>query len=370
MKTKSTYNINLSYDQNYLQGPEFEGELPQLHDLNRTLPSAHLFGQKLHSTLGVPAGPLLNSAYIKLYADLGFDVLTYKTVRTMRFNCHPYPNVLAVDATPEKMLSGGKPTLTALPDDSGALQELSITNSFGMPSRDPETWQADVALAKAAIHKGQMLVVSVVGSVKHGGTMTELAEDFALAGGWAVEAGAQAIEANLICPNVQSGEGSLYQSPEAVRAIAVALRKKLGAVPLILKVGYLADDSLAIEVLRAAAEGGANSISAINTIPAYVYDSQGQQALPGESRLTSGICGAAIKPAGQAMVRKLLDSRQKLGITAKDFAIIGVGGIMTAEDALEYLELGADSIQSGTGAMWNPYLAAEFKAKLKALQPV
>ncbi|MEI7555524.1 hypothetical protein [Candidatus Chlorohelix sp.] len=362
MKTNSTYNIGLSYDENYERGPEFAGKLPVLAEINRGLPAYSFFGKKLNSPLGVPAGPLLNSAYIKLYADLGFDVLTYKTVRTLRIPVHPFPNVLAVATSPEQMMPrGAKPELTCLPDDSSPLEQLSITNSFGMPSRDPQTWQEDVAKARAAIHEGQMLVVSVVGTVKVGGTLQELAEDFALAGEWAKQAGAEAVEANFSCPNVQSGEGSLYQSPEAVGLIAAAMRKRLGSTPLILKMGFLGDDNLTREVVSAAVRGGANALAAINTIPANVRTSEGVQALPGNGRLSSGICGAAIKSAGQAMVKRLLETRRALGISSSDLALIGVGGVMTAPDALEYLELGVDGVQSGTGAMWNPYLAQEFK---------
>ncbi len=363
MKTKSTYNIDLSYDDNYSQGPDFDGTLPDLAKINRGLPGVTLFGRKLNSTLGVPAGPLLNSAYIKLYADLGFDVLTYKTVRSMRFASHPFPNVLAVAAEAGQMEgeSAEKPTLYTLPNDNGPLDSLSITNSFGMPSRDPQTWMADVANAKTFLNDGQMLVVSVVGSAKHGGSLQDLADDFALTARLAVEAGAEAVEANFSCPNVQSGEGSLYQSPEAVRIITSAMRKSLGNVPLILKMGYLADDNLVLEVMREAVQNGASALSAINTIPAKVLTADGQQALPGEGRLTSGICGATLKPAGLAMARKLKEARRTLGLKAEDLALIGVGGVMIAEDALEYFDLGLDGVQSGTGAMWNPLLAAEFK---------
>jgi dihydroorotate dehydrogenase len=362
MKTNSTYNIGLSYDENYERGPEFSGTLPELAEINRGLPAYSFFGKKLNSPLGVPAGPLLNSAYIKLYADLGFDVLTYKTVRTLRFPAHPYPNVLAVATSPEQMMPpGDKPELTSLPDDSSPLEQLSITNSFGMPSREPQIWQEDVAKARATLHEGQMLVVSVVGTVKAGGTLQELAEDFALAGEWAKQAGAEAVEANFSCPNVQSGEGSLYQSPEAVGIIAAALRKRLGSTPLILKMGFLGDANLTREVIAAAVRAGANALAAINTIPANVRTSEGVQALPGNGRLSSGICGAAIKPAGRAMVKRLLETRRALGISSSDLAIVGVGGVMTAPNALEYLELGVDGVQSGTGAMWNPYLAQEFK---------
>ena len=362
-KTNSTYNIYESYETNYERGPEYSGLLPDLSSLNEGQKQVEFLGKQLNSTLGVPAGPLLNSAFIKLYADLGFDVLTYKTVRTRPNLCHPYPNVMAVNATSEVLLAGGptKPTLVTLPDDSGPLSELSITNSFGMPSQPSEIWRKDVAKAKSSLHQGQMLVVSVVGSVQEGGTLTDLANDFGQAAQWAAEAGADAIEANLSCPNVRSAEGSLYQSAEAVGLIARVLKERLNHIPFLLKIGFLPTYEQVLAVARAASEGGAAGIAAINTIPANVVDAQGIQALPGEGRLVSGICGAAIKPAGLDMVRKLVRARQELGLSPQQFTVVGVGGIMTAEDVLEFYAAGADGAQSGTGAMWNPDLAQEYK---------
>lgn len=369
---KGTYNINLTYDENYAAGPQFDGDLPDLTATNKDLPAARFLGYPVNSTIGVPAGPLLNSAYIKLYADLGFDVLTYKTVRTRQHPCHPFPNVRAVETTPNWYWSaqpGQKPTLYTRPDfnENGPLDHLSITNSFGMPSRPPEIWRQDVAQAKASLHPGQLLVVSVVGTAKPDGTLEEMAEDFALAALWATEAGADAIEANLSCPNVRSGEGSLYQSPAAVKTVAQAISRNLsGRVPFLLKMGYLPDENLLDQVVAAAIEGGAAGLAAINTIPAQVYTSTGQQALPGEGRLISGICGAGIKYAGLDMTKRLIAARNRMGIVAAEFAVVGVGGVMTGADAVEYLQLGADGVQSGTGAMWNPYLACEFKQILKS----
>jgi dihydroorotate dehydrogenase (NAD+) catalytic subunit len=363
---KSTYNVKLSYDENYEAGPDFDGSLPDQAGLNAALPLTFFLGYKVNSTIGVPAGPLLNSAYIKLYADLGFDVLTYKTVRTLAQPCHPFPNVRPVATAPNWYAtpSGQQPTLYTLPelDESGSLEHLSITNSFGMPSRSPEVWRADVSRAKAALHPGQVLVVSVVGTARPGGSLTDLAEDFALAAGWAVAAGADVIEANLSCPNVQSAEGSLYQSPAAVRMVAETISRALvGRVPLLLKVGYLEDMALIERIVIAAGEGGAAGLAAINTIPAKVYGADGEQALPGKGRLVSGICGSGIKTAGLKMTERLLATRAQLGLRAGQFAIVGVGGVMTAEDAFDYLQLGADGVQSGTGAMWRPYLAYEVK---------
>lgn len=364
---KPTYNIDLSYDDNYLHGPDFQGETPGQEEINVGLDYVKFLGKTLHSTLGVPAGPLLNSAYIKLYAELGFDVLTYKTVRTRAHPSHSFPNVRFVNPVRDWYREPGpeKPLLITLGGETANPAEISITNSFGMPSRSPEVWQEDVARAKAGLNPGQMLVVSVVGTVKPGQTMEELGADYALAAGLADEAGADAIEANLSCPNVCSGEGSLYQDPAAVGIISRALKDRLATRPFLLKLGYLSSESLVREVVQAANQAGCAGLAAINTIPARVMTPEMQQALPGEGRLVSGICGAGIKGAGLDMISRLATAREALKINPVEFVLVGVGGVMTGQDALEYLQIGADGVQSGTGAMWNPYLAREFKAALR-----
>jgi dihydroorotate dehydrogenase (NAD+) catalytic subunit len=92
-----------------------------------------------------------------------------------------------------------------------------------------------------------------------------------------------------------------------------------------------------------------------------VVDEQGNQALPGEGRLKSGACGAGIKWAGLDMVQRLDTLRTKRGYK---YEIIGVGGVMTPQDFQEYRQAGAHVVQSATGAMWNPNLAAEIKQSL------
>jgi dihydroorotate dehydrogenase (NAD+) catalytic subunit len=105
-----------------------------------------------------------------------------------------------------------------------------------------------------------------------------------------------------------------------------------------------------------------DGISAINTIGAAVRQENGEQALPGEGRLVSGVCGQAIKWAGLEMTARLKNLREELGMK---FAIIGVGGVSNADDFKKYLEAGADAVMSATGAMWNPLLAQEIKNSLK-----
>ena len=101
-----------------------------------------------------------------------------------------------------------------------------------------------------------------------------------------------------------------------------------------------------------------DGISAINTISAEIVDAQGKQALPGEGRLRSGVCGNAIRWAGLEMTRRLVALRAELG---QRFAVLGVGGVGSVDDYEEYREAGADAVMSATGAMWNPRLAQEIK---------
>jgi dihydroorotate dehydrogenase (NAD+) catalytic subunit len=90
-------------------------------------------------------------------------------------------------------------------------------------------------------------------------------------------------------------------------------------------------------------------------------DEQGRQALPGEGRLSSGVCGAAIQWAGVEMTKRLMRHREQLGA---NFAIVGVGGVSDAATYERYRHAGADAVMSATGAMWNARLAQQIKADI------
>ena len=84
--------------------------------------------------------------------------------------------------------------------------------------------------------------------------------------------------------------------------------------------------------------------------------------MPGQGRLVAGVCGEPIKWAGLDMVRRLVKLRQENGL---NYEVTGVGGVTTPEDYKLYRDAGADVVMSATGAMWNPFLAQEIKAKIK-----
>jgi dihydroorotate dehydrogenase len=349
------YDPNKSYEDNYEEGPFgafSDGEvLTQEGD-----PQEDFLAQKVYSTFGIPAGPLLNSKFCKAAFEKGFDICVYKTVRSSTFPCHPFPNILAVkiegDLTPAK-------AQTKLIADNNYSEPLSITNSFGVPSKEPSVWQEDVKAAITYAGPGQVLVLSFMGTVRENQTPEEFVADYARAAKLSAETGAKILEANLSCPNI-GNEGLVCYNLEMTEKVAEAIRKEIGDTPLILKVGYYQNDADLKKLIEIAGKY-ADAIAAINTVSAEVVDKDGNQALPGKNRLRSGVCGASIKWAGLEMVKRLVKIRQEAGT---DIKIIGVGGVTKAEDYFEFKNAGADAVMSATGAMWNPHLTKEVKEKI------
>ncbi len=342
------YDIHRSYEDNYRDGPFIQAASPP-----RGVRKPQTFlGFSVNSRVGIPAGPLLNSRWIEAYARMGFDLLVYKTVRTRAAPSHPHPNCVVLDIDRQiEEADFGKPLKAAvqLPRDA---TQISITNSFGMPSRDPFVWQADIQRAKTTLQVGQLLIVSVVGtpSIERPGE-DGLAEDYARAASLATDAGAPVIEINLSCPNVVTGEGSVYADPTLSAHISRTVKRAIGAVPLIIKIGYIAD-AVRLSRMVAANAPYVQAISGVNTLPFDVMGQDGAPALPG--RLRAGVCGSAIRKCAMSQAARLVDliRREKY-----DFSVIGVGGVMTPTHIQDYLNLGVDAVMSATGAMWDPLLA-------------
>ncbi len=343
------YDPTKSYYENLEQGPY--GEFTDGKTVEIGEPRFDFLGQKVTYPLGIPAGPLLDSKYVAAAFQKGFDLPVYKTVRSSEFPCHPFPNVLSVkvegDLTFEK-------TAVPLVADAEYGEPLSITNSFGVPSRPVEVWQKDGKNAVSTARPGQAMIMSFMGTVREGQSPDEFIADYVAAARSAKETGAPIFETNLSCPNI-GNEGLVCYNLDMTARVAKALRAELGNMPLILKVGYYRDEAQVRELVAIAAEY-ADGISAINTIQATIVDAAGAQALPGPMRAKSGVCGATIKWAGLDMVEKLVRARAE-----KKCAIIGCGGVTVPEDFMEYRKRGADVVMTATGAMWNPYLAKEIR---------
>tara|TARA_R110002167_G_scaffold177101_2_gene376857 strand:- start:114 stop:1169 length:1056 start_codon:yes stop_codon:yes gene_type:complete len=349
---QSTYDVSKSYDWNYEHGPVFTSKLPE----RKTTAPIKLWGHTLNSPLGVPAGPLLNSNYIELYGKLGFDIPVYKTVRSCMRQVHPAPNCMFVDTeqqlTPEDI---GK-TIYAKDSEPKKIEQIAITNSFGMPSKLPEIWQADIEKANKSLSSGQLMIVSCVGTPSE---ERSIVDDYAYCTELAIEAGAKAIELNFSCPNVTSKEGSIFQDVHLSSSIAKAVKAISKDIPVMIKMGYIKEDAHLLEIIQKNAPF-VDGIAAINTISMQARKKDGSQALPGEGRLNSGICGEIIRDIGLETIRRIAKIKQAQNF---DFILCGVGGITQAEHFDQYLDAGADLAMSATGAMWDPLLANKWHKK-------
>ena len=356
------YDPSKTYDDNFNNGPfgEFAGPVP-FHNSGR--PMFTFLGTPMYSPFGIPAGPLLNAKYVTSALYKGFDIVTYKTQRSTPFSVNAFPNVLYIDGDGDLTLDvASRPVLGTTTPKTTDPTKFTITNSFAVPSLGPDFWVPDFKKTLAATARGQMVIMSVQGTIQPGFSNEDYYEDFAITTRLAAKAGARAIEVNLSCPNVAS-EGVICYNIEAVTQITSRAKKAAGPTPLLVKIGYYTPQQQdLLENIVGAIAPYVDGICSINTIAAPVVNEQGEQALPGPNRLRSGLCGAGIKWAGLDMVHRLAKLRTKLGLR---YEIIGVGGVMTPADYHQYIEAGADVVQSATGAMWNPDLAIDIKSTFK-----
>lgn len=347
--SSSTYYLDRTWEYNYKHGPKFDGKFPPFPKAG----SWTFLGKKLVSPLGVAAGPMPNSKWISLYAKLGYGSLIFKTVRSTPHKCHPFPNVVHLNVNGVKEIKSGKKIVGDLffPKNT---TKLSISNSFGNPCFDIKEWVAEAKKSKRAIRSGQIFGISVYGTAEENTKLEQLAADYAKTAKIAKQAKPDFIEINLACPNVKGSENpNIYKDPIAVSAITEATKKAIGKTPLVLKVGYYDSYKNLLEVLKPI-KGKFEGIAAINTISRKVTDKNGKQILPGRDE--SGVCGYAIKDFGVETVKKLKKAQKDLKMK---FEIIGVGGVMTSKDVMDYLKAGANHVQSATAIMFNPYLAYE-----------
>lgn len=353
---KPIYNIEKTYEENFSFGPFFAGQIP-----DRVWPSEDkwidFLGYKVASPLGVPAGPLLNSNWTTLTASLGFDIVTYKTIRSQSQPCQPAPNMIYVDTKGELNKTRLNEILQQQITPPVNLNNLAVTNSFGVPSAGPMDVLADIEKANKSLSPGQILIVSVMGSHRAG---DDFIYDCVRAAALAKEAGAKIIEINYSCPNVRTGEGCIYNDPDTVYSISSRVVKEIGNIPLIIKVGYFTDLNSLRKVMLAAARAGVRAVCGINTIGMKVVNEKGEPAL-GPDRLKAGVCGAPIRRGALEFVHyaKAINEAEKLGLT-----LIGVGGVTKPEHFTDLLQAGANVAMSATGMLWDPYLAARYHGGL------
>jgi dihydroorotate dehydrogenase (NAD+) catalytic subunit len=342
-----TYDRQKSYRWNYEHVPAPVSLcVPTVFSESSNAGQFSFCGLEVNSPLGVPAGPLLNGKWCLYYASLGFDVLTYKTVRSGFRECYPLPNLVPVDTT---ALFGGEQSVSQATTMDG-----SWAVSYGMPSQDPHDWQADIAETRQQLPSGKVLSVSIVGTVEPDWTLERLAQDYALCARLAVESGADCIEANFSCPNVSTCDGQLFQNPADCTTVVKIIRDAIGDIPLIGKIGRLNNEGESLELIQHL-NGYVDALAMTNSIATQVLDQAGALIFDGQPR---GICGKATLQASVAQTKSLNDMIAKHDL---DIRLIGVGGVSTVEDVRDYLAAGAHAVHIATAAMVNPLVAIEIK---------
>lgn len=351
------YDPEKSYQENFEKGPFGDFADGKVFE-ERDEPQYNFLGHKVYLPFGIANGPLINGNFVKAALDKGFDLVEYKDVRSKKLACNPFPNIIPLETGGDITLEKAEKGLTQAKDFGSP---ITITNSFGIPSMDPDFWQPDIASAVNYAKKGQVVIGGIQGTVQESGGFEAYLQDFLTVAKLLKETGVKIIELNLSCPN--EGVGNLLCFDTQRSTIVVdKVKNELGNIPLLIKIAYFKDNEVLTKLVKGVGKN-VQGISAINTIPAKVYKDAAHQiqALPGEARLWSGTCGNGIKWAGLEMVKRLKKLREENNFS---FSIEGVGGVTTPEDYQEYKAAGADAVMSATGAMWNPNLAQEIKHAL------
>ncbi len=155
-----------------------------------------------------------------------------------------------------------------------------------------------------------------------------------------------ALEVNISCPNVKQG-GIVFGTDPACAASVVTACRAVTTKPLIVKLSPNVTDI--VEMAQACEEAGADALSVINTLTGMAIDLERRR--PVLANITGGLSGPAIKPVALRMVWQVA--------RAVKVPVIGIGGIMSATDALEFMLAGATAVQVGTASFVNPAAAQE-----------
>jgi len=169
------------------------------------------------------------------------------------------------------------------------------------------------------------------------------AEEFGdLAGILGNEPGVGALEVNISCPNVRQGGSQFGQDPEAAARVVEMVKKNAGHKQVIVKLSPNVADIKAIA--RAVESAGADIISLINTLGGMAVDIRTRK--PCLANVFGGLSGPAIKPVALKMVFEVC--------RAVNIPVIGLGGITSARDVLEFILVGARAVQVGTATFTKP----------------
>lgn len=311
-------------------------------------PGGRLFDYPLNSPLGIAAGPLLNSRWIEAYARIGYDVLTYATVRSSYAPAHVMPNIRAVENREQAAVATRRP---------GGNGDLTLAVSLGTPSMEPDVWRKDVRRARERIGKGQVLIVNVLGTLPPGGDREALIADYARCARWAAEAGADVVEAHLAWPDPFADQPqAIYENLPLSAQILHRVRTSV-TVPVVAKFGAFRTPRLLHDTATKLA-AWASGFTLVHAFQRRVVDEAGSAAFEGAGRDRADIVGADTFPAASRQIAEMLVWRRA---GCWDRAVLAVGGITTAERAHTLLREGADAVLVATAALYAPLFAVRFR---------
>ncbi|HZK43640.1 MAG TPA: dihydroorotate dehydrogenase [Syntrophomonadaceae bacterium] len=191
--------------------------------------------------------------------------------------------------------------------------------------------------------------VTVIANIA-GSTVEEYAQVAALI---EKHAGVGAIELNISCPNVAQGGLQFGTSPEMIMQVVKAVKNET-SLPVIPKLSPNVTDI--VEMALAAEDAGADALSMINTLIGMAVDINTKR--PALGNIFGGLSGPAIKPVALKMVYQVYQ--------AVKIPILGGGGIMNVEDALEFIMVGASAVSIGTGNFVYPNIAEDVNRGIEA----
>ncbi|HCB34059.1 MAG TPA: dihydroorotate dehydrogenase [Acidimicrobiaceae bacterium] len=251
-----------------------------------------------------------------------------------------YTDLGALGAVVTKSLSPfrweGNPAPRVVPADSG------MVNAVGLQNPGVAAWREEQLPRLAAA--GAAVVASVWGRT---------VADYAAAAAGLADAELAAVEVNISCPNLESADEMFAHSPAAAAAAVGAVVEGCGPTPVWAKLSPNAAD--VVPVAAAVLDAGADAVTLVNTLMALAIDAEtGKPAL---GNVFGGLSGPAIRPVA---LRAVYDVRAALG----PVPIVGVGGIASAEHAVEFLSAGAVAVQVGTAGFADPRAAQRIAAGL------
>lgn len=164
-----------------------------------------------------------------------------------------------------------------------------------------------------------------------------------------------ALEVNISCPNVRCGGIAFGQDPVMAAGVTAAVKARAGSKPVIVKLSPNVTDVTVIA--RAAVDAGADMLSLINTLSGMAVDIRSRRSRL--ANVVGGLSGPAVKPVALRMVHQV--------VGAVNVPVIGMGGIASAEDVLEFMLVGAHAVQVGTYNFMRPDNAFRLVDEVAAL---